>query len=125
MAKSTSSEAEAAAERPPVQCPDIIRAKVRQFAEQEISLSDEYSEAQLRVDFINPMLYALGWDVENREGRHEAYREVVYEDAVKAAPASASSSLKRKDHQFPSALIRSRRSSCGATRARPNCPCRS
>jgi hypothetical protein len=35
MARNASSEAQAAAERPPVQCPDIIRAKMRQFAEHE------------------------------------------------------------------------------------------
>ena len=41
------------------------------------------NEAQARVDFINPLLGLLGWDVENRQGRPEAYRDVVYEDRVK------------------------------------------
>jgi type I restriction-modification system DNA methylase subunit/predicted type IV restriction endonuclease len=45
--------------------------------------SGQYNEAQTRVDFINPMLGLLGWDVENRLGRPEAYRDVVYEDRVK------------------------------------------
>ncbi len=45
--------------------------------------SGKYNEAQVRVDFINPLLGVLGWDVENRQGRSEAYREVVYEDDVK------------------------------------------
>ena len=45
--------------------------------------SGTYNEAQARVDFINPLLGLLGWDVENREGRPEAYRDVVYEDRVK------------------------------------------
>ncbi len=45
--------------------------------------SGRYNEAQARVDFLNPLLGLLGWDVENREGRPEAYRDVVYEDRVK------------------------------------------
>src|SRR5215211_6596529 len=42
-----------------------------------------FNEAQARIDFINPLLGLLGWDVENRQGLPEAYREVVYEDRVK------------------------------------------
>jgi len=45
--------------------------------------SGAYNEAQARVDFINPFLGLLGWDVDNRRGLPEAYREVVYEDGVK------------------------------------------
>ncbi len=44
--------------------------------------SGAYNEAQARVDFINPLLGLLGWDVDNRQGLPEAYREVVYEDRV-------------------------------------------
>jgi uncharacterized protein YuzE len=40
--------------------------------------SGRYNEA--RVDSINPL---LGWDVENRQGRPEVYRDVVYEARVK------------------------------------------
>jgi type I restriction-modification system DNA methylase subunit/predicted type IV restriction endonuclease len=45
--------------------------------------SGRFGEAQTRVDFINPLLGLLGWDVENRSGRPEAYRDVIYEDEVK------------------------------------------
>ena len=45
--------------------------------------SREYGEAQVRVDFINPLLEFLGWDVDNKQGRPEAYRDVIYEDRVK------------------------------------------
>ena len=46
--------------------------------------SGEYNEAQLRVEFINPLFdELLGWDIENRRGRPVAYRDVVYEDRVK------------------------------------------
>jgi len=89
MAKQVASESSAPPERPRVPCPETILTKVRQFAEQaEVYQSNEYSEAQLRIDFINPMLEALGWDVNNHKGYAEAYREVVYEDAIKVGGTS-------------------------------------
>ncbi len=32
-----------------------------------------FNEAQARIDFINPLLGLLGWDVENRRGLPETY----------------------------------------------------
>lgn len=67
-----------------IACPPLITEKVRQFDEHlETYTSGDYSEAQLRVDFLNPMIDALGWDVNNDKGYAEAYRDVVYEDAIK------------------------------------------
>lgn len=44
----------------------------------------QFDEAQVRIDFINPLLKdGLGWDVDNEKGLLETYREVVYEDRVK------------------------------------------
>jgi hypothetical protein len=48
----------------------------------------EYKEAQLRVEFLDPFFEALGWDVANRQGWSEKYKEVVNEDALKAAGAT-------------------------------------
>jgi methylase of polypeptide subunit release factors len=44
--------------------------------------SSKYKEAQLRIDFINPFLAALGWDVENYQNLPPHLREVVQEPAV-------------------------------------------
>ena len=44
--------------------------------------SSSYGEAKVRVDFIDKFFEALGWDVRNREGYSEDYREVVREDKV-------------------------------------------
>src|SRR5215212_7096369 len=64
--------------------PGELHALVERFDHDRDSYrSGRYNEAQVRVDFINPLLGLLGWDVENREGRPEAYRDVVYEDRVK------------------------------------------
>jgi len=45
--------------------------------------SGHYNEAQLRQEFLNPFFCALGWDVENRRGFAEAYKDVIHEDAIK------------------------------------------
>jgi len=42
-------------------------------------LSNSYSEAQARVDFITPFFKALGWDVENEAGLPHHQREAIVE----------------------------------------------
>ncbi len=42
-----------------------------------------YNETQTRQEFINPFFEALGWDVSNRQGYAEQYKEVVHEDTIK------------------------------------------
>ena len=50
--------------------------------------SGQYNEAQLRQDFLNPLLGALGWDMTNKAGYAEAYRDVIHEDAIKIGGAT-------------------------------------
>ncbi len=45
--------------------------------------SKGYSEFQLRIDFINPLFKALGWDIGNKKGAAPAYRDVIFEDSIK------------------------------------------
>jgi predicted type IV restriction endonuclease len=67
-----------------VSVPAGLHELVERFDRDRVSYrSGAYNEAQARVDFINPFLGLLGWDVDNRQGLPEAYREVVYEDRVK------------------------------------------
>ncbi len=47
-----------------------------------------YNEAQVRQEFINPLFEALGWDMANRQGYAEAYKEVIHEAAVKVGAAT-------------------------------------
>ncbi|MCD4699993.1 MAG: restriction endonuclease subunit M, partial [Phycisphaerae bacterium] len=42
-----------------------------------------YGETQVRREFIDPFFSALGWDVDNRAGYAEAYKDVIHEDAIK------------------------------------------
>ena len=57
---------------------------VARFREQlEDYKRGQYNETQLRRDFLDPLFTLLGWDVDNRAGYAESFREVVHEDAVK------------------------------------------
>jgi type I restriction-modification system DNA methylase subunit len=50
--------------------------------------SDQYNEARLRIEFLNPFFEALGWDINNRQGYAETYKDVIYEDAIKIGKAT-------------------------------------
>ena len=43
----------------------------------------DYNETQVRVEFINPLFRALGWDVDNQGGQPPALRDVVHEDSLR------------------------------------------
>jgi hypothetical protein len=47
-------------------------------------LAPDYKETELRREFLDPLFDALGWDVFNRAGHAEAYKDVVHEDTLKA-----------------------------------------
>ena len=47
--------------------------------------ASSYNEAQLRQEFLNPFFAALGWDVDNREGYAEAYKDAVHEDSIRTS----------------------------------------
>src|SRR3970040_426977 len=57
--------------------------------------SPTYNETQVRLEFINPLFEALGWDVANKAGYAEAYKDVIHEDAVKIGGAT-----KAPDYSF-------------------------
>jgi len=42
-----------------------------------------YKEAQVRIEFIDKFFKALGWDVNNKQGFSEQFKEVISEDAIK------------------------------------------
>lgn len=64
--------------------PAELHGLVARFREQyEDYRRGAYNETQLRRDFLDPLFTLLGWDVDNRAGYAEAFREVVHEDAVK------------------------------------------
>jgi len=69
--------------------PPAIRELVSTFARNRDSYrSDAFNELQLRHQFLNPFFASLGWDVENRQGYAEAYKDVVLEESIKVGGAT-------------------------------------
>jgi hypothetical protein len=66
--------------------PDALKRLIDRFNQQSDQIrSPDYNETLIRVDFINPLMTELGWDIENRQGFAERYREVVHEGGVRMA----------------------------------------
>jgi len=64
--------------------PTAITELVRRFHEHHhVYTSGAYNETQLRREFLDPFFEALGWDVFNKQGFAEAYKDVIHEDAIK------------------------------------------
>jgi hypothetical protein len=42
-----------------------------------------YNETQVRREFIDPFFEVPGWDIANRRGYAEAYKDVIHKDAIK------------------------------------------
>ena len=73
-----------------------IEGLVERFTEQYESYKRaDYNETLTRRDFIDPFFKALGWDIDNRNGYAETYREVIHEDRVKVGKAT-----KAPDYSF-------------------------
>ncbi|MFZ1761984.1 MAG: N-6 DNA methylase [Nitrospira sp.] len=66
------------------QAPLIIATLIDRFDQNRESYkSQSYNETQVRREFLDPLFEALGWDVANKQGHAEAYKDVIHEDAIK------------------------------------------
>lgn len=66
------------------QVPETVLALVQRYSREERTLqSDKYGEADTRNEFIEPLFESLGWDVANRAGFAEPYKDVVNEYGLK------------------------------------------
>ena len=67
-------------------CPDTVKRLIERFHQQSDQVcSPDYNETQVRIDFLDPFMSALGWDINNTSGHAEQYRDVVHEDSIKVA----------------------------------------
>jgi hypothetical protein len=55
--------------------------------------SPGYNETQVRREFIDPFFGCLGWDIDNKQGFAEAYKDVIHEDAIKIGGATKAPAL--------------------------------
>jgi type I restriction-modification system DNA methylase subunit len=71
------------------EAPDRIIDLIERFERNiESYHNTTYNETQVRQEFINPFFEALGWDITNRAGHAEAYKDVIHEDAIKVGSAT-------------------------------------
>ena len=69
--------------------PQSVLSLVQRFARHcDDYHTGRYNETQVRREFIDPLFVALGWDVHNRAGYAEAYKDVIHEDAIKIGGAT-------------------------------------
>ncbi|MCX6841011.1 MAG: restriction endonuclease subunit M, partial [candidate division WOR-3 bacterium] len=84
--------------------PDAVKRLVDHFDQnRDAYLSGSYNEAQLRHEFLGPFFEALGWDVYNHQGSAMPYRDVIFEDSLKACPErsrSVGGATKAPDYCF-------------------------
>ncbi len=67
-----------------MKAPDKVKRLVEVFDRNlEAYKSSGYKEANVRSEFIDPFFEALGWDVYNKQGYAEVYKDVITEDAIK------------------------------------------
>ena len=63
--------------------PENIRKLVERFEEhREAYRLSKYNETQLRREFLDPFFEALGWDVFNKGGYAQTYKDVIHEDSL-------------------------------------------
>jgi type I restriction-modification system DNA methylase subunit len=66
------------------QVPDAIITLVKSFENYLPAYKrGQYSEMQLRQEFIDPFFKALGWDLDNTKRYSELYKEVIHEDPIR------------------------------------------
>jgi type I restriction-modification system DNA methylase subunit len=76
--------------------PDEVRRLIERFAGNLTAYrSPHYNEAQVRIEFIDPLFSALGWDIANVAGVGEQFKDVVHEDTLRAAEGT-----KAPDYSF-------------------------
>src|SRR5262245_44490154 len=62
---------------------DLTRLIVQFERHKDTYRSPAYNETQARVELIDPFFECLGWDVYNKKGYADAYKDVIHEDAIK------------------------------------------
>jgi predicted type IV restriction endonuclease len=69
--------------------PDTIGNLVERFERNHDQYrSGKYNETQLRREFLDPFFEALGWDLLNKQGYAETYKDVIHEDSLEIEGAT-------------------------------------
>jgi len=67
-----------------VDAPESLLKLVERFRDNlDAYKNGAYNETAVRREFVDPLFKAMGWDVDNRAGYAEQFKQVVHEDALK------------------------------------------
>ncbi|MBE9260395.1 restriction endonuclease subunit M, partial [Dolichospermum sp. LEGE 00246] len=81
-----------------MKAPDSIVQLVEHFHSLiELYWAGGINETQTRIEFINPLFAALGWDIGNERQISDIYKDVVHEDSLKISDANKA---KAPDYSF-------------------------
>jgi adenine-specific DNA-methyltransferase len=80
---------------------DVLRLIERFDRHRDDYKCGRYDETLLRREFVEPFFEALGWDIGNKFGHAEAYKDVIREDAMKTGGA-----IKAPDYCFRAGGVR-------------------
>ncbi|MDM3849231.1 MAG: Eco57I restriction-modification methylase domain-containing protein [Aphanizomenon gracile PMC627.10] len=81
-----------------MKAPDSIIQLVKHFHSSiELYRARGINETQTRIEFINPLFAALGWDIGNERQISDIYKDVVHEDSLKISDANKA---KAPDYSF-------------------------
>lgn len=65
------------------ECSDQLKVLIDAFGKGYTDYKKgSYSEAQVRIDFLNPLLKCFGWDVDNEARKTQLFREVIQEESI-------------------------------------------
>ncbi len=74
---------------PEMSAPNRVLELVKRFERNADEYrAPQYGKAVTRIEFINPLFECLGWDIDNRRGAAEKYKDVVHEAAIKIGGAT-------------------------------------
>jgi len=74
--------------------PDAVKRLVERFdQDRKVFLSADYKEEQLRLEFLNPFFTALGWDMDNKQGLSETFKQVIHGEFRGLARVSVSGTI--------------------------------
>ncbi|HEY3777778.1 MAG TPA: N-6 DNA methylase [Rhizomicrobium sp.] len=70
---------------------NILQELITRFRDNQSEYrSPPYKEFRLRKEFVDPLFECLGWDMANKGGYSEAYKDVVHEEALKIGKTTKS-----------------------------------
>jgi predicted type IV restriction endonuclease len=67
--------------------PEILKL-IHRFSDNEAAYRAGKNETEIRVEFVDPFFQCLGWDIYNKLGFAEAYKDVIHEDQIKVGGAT-------------------------------------